>query len=91
MITIRRLREKVVDPRRRKDKDTPVFDRRHRSDSLSGSAAALQAMGLGDVPRRYLPCLFFSVLSNKTNGCVRWLLEWNAMERNRKCNANGME
>eukprot|EP00752_Nemacystus_decipiens_P004347 g3971.t1 len=43
----------VVDPRRRKDKDTPVFDRRNRSDSLGGSVAALQAMGLADVPRRY--------------------------------------
>lgn len=42
--------EQVVDPRRRKDKDTYVFERRNRG-SLGGTTAAMRAMGLEDVPR----------------------------------------
>lgn len=61
--------DQVVDPRRRKDKDTPVFDRRHRSDSLSGSVAALQAMGLADIPRR---SLFFG----GWGGVIRMRASW---------------
>lgn len=40
----------VVDPRRRKDKDAHVFERRSRG-SLGGTTAAMRAMGLEDVPR----------------------------------------
>ena len=42
---------KVVDPRRRTDKETPAFERRTRG-SLGGTTAAMRAMGLEDVPRR---------------------------------------
>lgn len=47
------LQRQVVDPRKTKDKDTPVFDRRgRRNDSLGGSSSKLQGTGWADVPRR---------------------------------------